>query len=325
MLDESKDLEKSRSFFSGRCRHASPMTGRAERPSTGQAGGVLSQSVDMHDTDIEFQFNPRHAVRNVEEHAARLQQRSAIARDRHQGLIDLRYGPGPLATLDVFRAEQAHAPVHVFLHGGYWRGRDKSDFSFLADALVPQGITLVVMNYDLCPQVELPAIVDQVAMGLNWVQQHATDWGADPSRYSASGHSAGAHLIAAVLARHAHAQSLPIGLPSSAVLISGVYDLEPVLSISVNQEIRLRPEQVAPLSPLRHLPCQPVRLDVVVGGAETPGFIEQSKQFAAHCAEHGAKARFMHIEDADHYTVLRQLESPEGELSRLIANGLVSH
>lgn len=279
----------------------------------------------MHDTDIEFQFNPRHAVRNVQAHAARMQHRSADARDRHLGLFDLRYGPGPLATLDVFRAEQAHAPVHVFLHGGYWRGRDKSDFSFLADALIPHGITLVVMNYDLCPQVELPAIVDQVAMGLNWVQQHAADWGADPTRYSASGHSAGAHLIAAVLARHANAQSRPIGLPASAVLISGVYDLEPVLSISVNQEIRLRPEQVAPMSPLRHLPCQPVRLDVVAGGDETPGFIEQSRQFAAHCTEHGADVRFMLIDNADHYTVLRQLESPDGELARLIADGLVSH
>jgi arylformamidase len=279
----------------------------------------------MNHTNIESQFNPRRAVPNAEEHAARMQQRSALARDRHAGLFNLRYGPGPLATLDVFRAAQAHAPVHVFLHGGYWRGRDKSDFSFLADALIPQGITLVVMNYDLCPSVELPAIVDQVAAGLHWVHQHAPEWGADPSRYSASGHSAGAHLLAAVLARHSQATAVPDGLPSSAVLISGVYELEPVLSISVNQEIRLRPEQVAPMSPLRHPPCQPVRLDVVVGGAETQGFIDQSTQYARHCTHHGVDARFLSIEGTDHYTVLRQFESPEGELSRLVTHGLGSH
>jgi len=290
----------------------------------GQQRDDLSQSKSMHDNNIELQYNPRHAVPNVEEHAARMQQLSARARDRHQGLYNLRYGSGPLATLDVFRAAQAHAPVHVFLHGGYWRGRDKSDFSFLADALIPQGITLVVMNYDLCPQVELPTIVDQVAQGLTWVHQHAKHWGADPSRFSASGHSAGAHLIAAVLARHSHATSVPSGLPSSAVLISGVYDLEPVLSISVNQEIRLRPEQVAPMSPLRHSPCKPVRLDVAVGGAETTGFIKQSTQFASHCINHGVDARFLTIEGADHYTVLRQFESPAGELSRRVADGLLS-
>ncbi len=278
----------------------------------------------MHATDVETQFNPRRAVPNVDEHAARTQLLSQQARQRHEGIYNLRYGPGPLATLDVFKAAQAHAPVHVFLHGGYWRGRDKSDFSYLADALLPHGITTVVMNYDLCPHVELPAIVDQVAQGLAWVHDHAADWGADPKRYSASGHSAGAHLIAAVLARHDQATSVPMGMPSSAVLISGVYELEPVLSISVNAEIRLRPDQVAAMSPMRHPPCKPVRLAVAVGGAETQGFVEQSKRFAATCAAQGADARFIEYEACDHYTVMRHFESPQGELTRLVVRDLLS-
>lgn len=278
----------------------------------------------MHATDVETQFNPRRAVPNVDEHAARTQLLSQQARQRHEGIYNLRYGPGPLATLDVFKAAQDHAPVHVFLHGGYWRGRDKSDFSYLADALLPHGITTVVMNYDLCPHVELPAIVDQVAQGLAWVHDHAADWGADPKRYSASGHSAGAHLIAAVLARHDQAVSVPMGMPSSAVLISGVYELEPVLSISVNAEIRLRPDQVAAMSPMRHLPCKPVRLAVAVGGAETQGFVEQSKRFAATCAAQGADARFIAYEACDHYTVMRHFESPQGELTRLVVRDLLS-
>lgn len=278
----------------------------------------------MHATDVETQFNPRRAVPNVDEHAARTQLLSQQARQRHEGIYNLRYGPGPLATLDVFKAAQAHAPVHVFLHGGYWRGRDKSDFSYLADALLPHGITTVVMNYDLCPHVELPAIVDQVAQGLAWVHDHAADWGADPKRYSASGHSAGAHLIAAVLARHDQAASVPMGMPSSAVLISGVYELEPVLSISVNAEIRLRPDQVAAMSPMRHPPCKPVRLAVAVGGAETEGFVEQSKRFAATCAAQGADARFIEYEACDHYTVMRHFESPQGELTRLVVRDLLS-
>jgi arylformamidase len=279
----------------------------------------------MHSTDIETQFNPRHAVRNVDEHVARTQQLSLEARQRHPGIYDLRYGAGPLATLDVFKAATPHAPLHVFLHGGYWRGRDKSEFSYLADALVPMGVTTVVMNYDLCPQVELPAIVDQVAEGLAWVHAHAADWGADPQRYSASGHSAGAHLIAAVLARHAKATSVPMGMPSSAVLISGVYELEPVLSISVNREIRLRPEQVAPMSPMRHPPCQPVKMTVAVGGAETQGFIEQSERFAATCASQGAHAKFINFQDCDHYTVMRHFETPDGEITRLVVQDLVPH
>ena len=278
----------------------------------------------MHATDIETQFNPRRAVLNVEEHAARTQQLSHQARQRHKGIYNLRYGPGSLATLDVFMASQSNAPLHVFLHGGYWRGRDKSDFSYLADALLPLGITTIVMNYDLCPQVELPTIVDQVQLGLAWVYEHATEWGADPNRYSASGHSAGAHLIASVLARYADATSVPVGMPSSAVLISGIYELAPVLSISVNQEIRLRTDQVAAMSPMRHPPCKPVRLTVAVGGSETRGFIEQSERFAATCASQGADARFIDFDGCDHYTVMNHFESPEGELTRLVVSDLLS-
>lgn len=269
--------------------------------------------------DIETQFNPRKAVANVEEHAARFARLSAAARERHQPLLDVRYGNGPLATLDVFRAARPAAPLHVFLHGGYWRGRDKSDCSYIADALVPLGITTVLMNYDLCPQVELPAIVDQVHAGLAWVHEQARGWGADPSRYTASGHSAGAHLIAAALARHGHEANRPPGMPTAALLISGVYELEPVLSISVNKEIRLRPEQVAPMSPMRQAPCRPVRLSVAVGGAETQGFIGQSESFARHCAQSGADARLVNLAGRDHYTIMQLLETPQGELARCIA------
>ena len=180
------------------------------------------------------------------------------------------------------------------------------------------------MNYDLCPQVELLSIVDQVAQGLAWVHEHAADWGADPHRYSASGHSAGAHLMAACLARHAGATSVPLGMPSSAILISGIYELEPVLSISVNQEIRLRPDQVDAMSPMRHAPCKPVPLTVAVGGSETRGFIEQSKRFAATCAAQGANARYIDFEGCDHYTVMRHFESPEGELTHLVVRDLLS-
>jgi arylformamidase len=227
--------------------------------------------------------------------------------------LDIRYGPGPLATLDVFPAADADAPLHVFLHGGYWRGRDKSDYSYVADALTPLGITAVVMNYDLCPSVELPMIVQQVRQGLQWIHAHATELGGNPDAFTASGHSAGAHLVAAALPRAGAA--LEPWVPRAAVLVSGVYELEPVLSISVNQEIRLRPEQVDPLSPSRHPPTPEVPLTVVVGGGETAGFVHQSRDFATAC---GAAARYIELPDYDHYSIMSLLETPHAQLARLI-------
>lgn len=272
------------------------------------------------DHDIEWQYNPRKSVANVPEYALRASQLSAEARSRYKSACDIAYGKGPLATLDVFFAAQADAPVHVFLHGGYWRGRDKSDYSFIANALIPLGITTVVMNYDLCPKVPLPAIVLQVREGMRWIYSHASQFAGSGvlPRLSFSGHSAGAHLIAAALAADSGETVLPAGRSTSAVLISGIYELEPVLSISVNEEIRLRPEYVDGMSPMRHPPLADLSLDVVVGGAETPDWIQQSKAFADICQQHGLRCAYHELAGHHHYSIMTLLETPDSALASLI-------
>lgn len=267
---------------------------------------------------VEMQYNPRKAVANVEHFAQRAADISKTTRSSRECRLDIRYGMGNLATLDVFPAAGANAPLHIFLHGGYWRGRDKSDYSYVADGLVPLGITTVVMNYDLCPQAELPAIVDQVREGFKWIHAHATELGGNPDSMTASGHSAGAHLIAAALSAYSASSALPEGMLRAAALISGVYELEPVLSITVNQEIRLRPEQVDSMSPMRHPPVLAVPLTIVAGGAETAGFIGQSKEFATTCSAHGSSTTYVEIPGQNHYSIMQLIETPDGLLSQLI-------
>lgn len=279
---------------------------------------------DMSPHDIETQFNPRKAVANVEQYAQRAAEISQTTRSRRPCRLDIRYGAGKLATLDVFPATDANAPLHVFLHGGYWRSRDKSDYSYVADALVPMGITTVVMNYDLCPHAELPTIVDQVREGFKWIHAHAAELGGNPDSMTTSGHSAGAHLIAAALSAYSASTTRPQGMPRAAVLISGIYELEPVLSITVNQEIRLRPEQVDPMSPMRHPPTPAVPLTVVVGGAETAGFVGQSRAFAEACSAHGSPSSYVEMPGHDHYSIMRLLETPDGPLARMI-DGIAWH
>lgn len=147
--------------------------------------------------DVETQYNPRKALpaAYIESFMRRAATRSLAARSRPGVRLDIRYGTGALGTLDVFPAADTGAPLHVFLHGGYWRGRDKFDYSYVADALVPLGITAVVMNYDLCPSVELPMIVQQVRQGLQWIHANAAELGGNPDAFTASGHSAGGKSV----------------------------------------------------------------------------------------------------------------------------------
>lgn len=275
------------------------------------------------DERFEQEYNPRHAVPDFERHfqrAVALSEKTRAARvAAGRAALDVRYGAGQLATLDVFPAEPKNAPIHVFLHGGYWRGRDKSDYSYIADALVPQGITTIVMNYDLCPQVELPMIVAQIKEGFAWIQAHAPALGGAADKITASGHSAGAHLIAAALAAdQADTQALcPV---RAALLISGIYELEPVLRISVNEQIRLRAEQVDAMSPLRHPPSAAVPLVVAVGGAETDSWIAESRRFAQLCASHGTACLYAELPQENHFSVMRHFETPGDWLTRMAAS-----
>ena len=53
---------------------------------------------------------------------------------------DIPYGDTARQCLDFLHPEKPNAPVLIFIHGGYWRSMDKSDFSYLAEGLVDEGV-----------------------------------------------------------------------------------------------------------------------------------------------------------------------------------------
>lgn len=267
----------------------------------------------------EAQYNPRIAVPDTNAFLERGNARSAEARTRFE-YQELRYGTGPLATLDVFPAARKDAPIHIFVHGGYWRALDKRDYSFVANALVPQGITTVLMNYGLCPAVSLPELVAQFRAGLRWICEHAGELGGDAANITLSGHSAGAHLVATALAADEQARDpLPLQQIRGALLISGIYELSPVLDVSVNALIRLTPEQVDAMSPMRHPPVASVPLEVVVGADEPTRWVGQSTAYADVAREQGAICHDQCIPGHHHFSITELMQTPDGPLARLIA------
>jgi len=267
----------------------------------------------------EAQYNPRIAVPDTNAFLERGNALSAQARAQHE-YRELRYGPGPLATLDVFPVASKDAPIHVFVHGGYWRALDKRDYSFVAAALVPKGITTVLMNYDLCPVVSLPDLVAQFRAGLRWICEHAGELGGDPANITLSGHSAGAHLVATALAADAQLHDpLPLDQIRGALLISGIYELAPVLDVSVNGLIRLQPDQVDAMSPMRHPPVASVPLEVVVGADEPPRWVEQSTDYASVARAQGAVCHDERVPGRHHFSITELMQTPDGALARMIA------
>src|SRR3546814_10456797 len=131
---------------------------------------------------------------------------------------------------------------------------------------------------------------------------------------TAAGHSAGAHLIAAARSDRQHLDG-----PHAALLISGIYELGPVLHISVNEEIRLQPDAVDAMSPMRHPPGRPCSLAIVAGSAEPQAWVAQSRDFADLCKQHGHDCLYGELPGDNHYSIMTQFESPSSWLSRLTA------
>ena len=273
---------------------------------------------------LELEFNPRAVARNLDERLAASAAASAETRARLDCVLDVRYGPGAKETLDIFPAPHSGsgsgagrgAPVHLFIHGGYWRAMDKSDYSFIADAFQPAGATTVVINYDLCPTVTLDTIVEQSNRSIAWTFRNIADYGGDPNRLYVSGNSAGGHLTAMALAHDWEAEGLPADIIKGAAPITGVMDCEPVLDITVNEEVRLEPEAARRLSPLHNPPRRALPLLVAVGGAEPRLWIGMSEDYAALCREHGIECEYLEMPGQDHFDISRAVGDPESPLAR---------
>ena len=111
---------------------------------------------------LDAEYNNREKVEDSADWISRYAIASAETRAALECRLDVAYGAHPGEMLDVFPARGAPAPVHVFVHGGYWQRLDKSDSSFVARALQPAGAAVVVINYALIPTVGMDELVRRI-------------------------------------------------------------------------------------------------------------------------------------------------------------------
>lgn len=267
---------------------------------------------------LNAQYNNRALVPDHARHLARWAEASALSRSNSLCRLDLRYGDGPQESLDLFPTARPGAPVLVFVHGGYWRALDKSDFSFVAPVFTQAGAMVVVPNYSLCPAVSIEHITWQLVRALQWVWSHATQHGGDPQRIIVAGHSAGGHLAAMSLSCRWKqvAEELPAQLVGGALSISGLFDLEPIRHTPFLQaDLQLTPASVRRLSPA-FFPRPKGKLFATVGAQESDEFLRQN-QLIRDVWGPTAVPVCETVAGKNHFSVLESLVDPAGRLHDL--------
>ena len=267
---------------------------------------------------VERGYNNRAAVPDHAVWLARFTASSAEARAALAPKLDLRYGPGPKETLDLFLPKGDARGTFAFLHGGYWRMLDKSDFSFVAAPFVARGFAVAVANYDLCPDVSIAAIVDEARHAVTWLAREGAAHGANPDRIVVGGHSAGGHLAAMLFMTDWAALGLARDPIAGAVSLSGVHDLAPMVQFSFNADFKLDAAEAARLSPVLMTPRSRVPLVLAVGADETSEFIRQTRiLWDAWPANRppGARAPLI-IPGRHHFSVVVDYAEAESELTQ---------
>jgi arylformamidase len=257
--------------------------------------------------NYEAEYNNRA---RVPEHPALMAAWSRDAADyraQHPPRV-LTYGPSARNKIDLF-AGADNAPIVVFIHGGYWQAFDGSFFSHCARGLNQHGISVAVPSYDLCPAVSVHEIIRQMWMAARELARLGRP-------LVASGHSAGGHLAACMLATDwvAFDPSLPRDLVSAAYAISGLFDLEPLVGTSINKALGLDAASARAASPLHWTAPAHGTLDALVGENESAEYHRQSRIVVDGWGKTGLATRFGVVPGANHFTAIAPLSDPNSEM-----------
>jgi arylformamidase len=252
---------------------------------------------------------------------------SAATRQRTSTWRTANYGAGPDETLDLHfpAGETTRArPIHMFVHGGYWRAFSKSDYVFVADAINASGAVAAIVDYSLMPGARMSKLVDQTRRAAHWLASNASAFGGDALRLSASGHSAGAHLASYLVARGPHEPDVDLPPVCAVTLLSGIYNLRPIAQSFLQPELQLTNAEISQWSPLDAGFTASARVAILVGAKETPPFHEQAGALKASLDRQGVANQLATLADEDHMTIVREFGRPGSACARWLEATIAS-
>ena len=267
------------------------------------------------DPQIDHDYNARESVASFDDEFASLTRISEATIAALPCKRDIVFDPKSGSKLDLYGVEQGR-PVFLWIHGGYWRIGTKEGNAFAAPGLVAGGVAVAVMNYSLAPTAPLEQIVHEVRLAVAWLHREGPALGLDTRKIHVGGSSAGGHLTGTVIADGWQDDyALPDNIIGTALAISGLYDLEPMLYTQVNSWMNMDMNTVVALSPIRHIPDQTeTQLVLSVGGLERDGFLRETENYHNAWSANGHPVTQIDMPKHNHFDITGTLADPQGKL-----------
>jgi arylformamidase len=263
---------------------------------------------DMDQAELDRQYNARLHAPTASGTIARYTALSKEVTARLRTVRDLPYGEAPDETLDLVLPAQANAAaVLLFVHGGQWQLLTKDDSLFAAPPFVERGVIFAATSFGSVSDVPLETLVDRNRRAFGWLIRNISRYGGDPGRIVIVGHSSGAHLAGMVAVTETERLK-------GAVLVSGLYDLEPVRLSFRNAVLKLDAVRAVALSPIRNLPVRGCAAVLATAEGDSAEFIRQASEFCNAWANQVGPATRLHVAGHDHFTLIETLADPSSPL-----------
>ena len=274
-------------------------------------------------SELDREYSPSSCIDDINVYLEEFGRTSKAAKDTaiRTGScdLDLQYGPGDEETLDLFLpTESGSAPLHVFIHGGYWQLLSKNESCFAAPMFQRNGSYFSALNYTLAPHQTLTGIVDENRRAIVWLFENADKWGFDRDRIYLSGHSAGAHIAMMLLLTDWVTHGLPADAIKGVCAVSGIFDLEPVRLCYVNDVVGMDAEEAALNSPIRHKHLNQCPVILSYGENETAEFKRQSDNYQKVLKDVGMPVTLTEIANRNHFDVILDFADANSWLSQQV-------
>ena len=276
----------------------------------------------MSPAELEREYSPSSAIGGdyqpfIDEYAVR----SEASRVSCSALETLRYGEKPANLIDLVRGgDGAPAPLLIFIHGGYWQEGSRTGSLFGADYFARHGIAYAAIGYTLAPQATVAEIVVECRQALAHIAANAQSLGIDAQRIVLAGSSAGAHLAALCASNDSGSEraSSRVTPLAGLVLLSGIFDLEPLVATYINDLPGMSVQDALDLSPMRRNPASMPAAIISWGEVETAEFKRQSRRFASHLQHAGVGVECFESPLRNHFDIVHNLADSDTRLGRAV-------